>query len=125
MNCKLSISLNETTDITSKVQKIVASHEPSVKVKDMDEAKVTASEGHVQEHEHSGMDSEIKSYFFRLITAVTLTALFALIKVPDAVQLTAFILAYILVGFEVIKSAGKNILKGQFLMKIFLWVLLL
>ncbi|MDD3172685.1 MAG: heavy metal translocating P-type ATPase [Herbinix sp.] len=115
MNCKLSISLNGTADITKQVKQIVAYHEPSVKVKYLsDKDKMASNEhGHEHKHKHGEMDTEIKLYFFRLMAAVALTVVFTLISVPDNIKLGAFIIAYFMVGFEVLSNAGKNILKGK------------
>lgn len=112
MNCRLSISVEKSAagNITNKVKQIVASHEPSVNVQDLTEDEAVCDCGKEKQKE---AEPEIKSYLFRLITAVTLTVLFTFLKVSDAVKLTAFIIAYIMVGFEVIENAGKNILKGR------------
>lgn len=115
MTCKLSISVNGDTaaEITGKIKKIVASHETSVKVKELDEKERTASGDQEQDQKEEDMDSEIKSFILRLSACVVLTALFTVLEVSDAVKLAAFIVAYILVGWEVIEKAAKNILKGQ------------
>lgn len=109
MNSKLSISVKEkeTKDLTDKIKQIVASHEPSVKVKNVTEKE-----------EASGMEEEseadeIKPFLIRLSAAVVLTVLFSVLKVADGVKSTAFIIAYILVGYEVLTDAVKNTLKGK------------
>ncbi len=111
MNQKLSISVDKTSeDLTDKVKQIVASHEASVKVRDLKEEKHTKKDNTNEQDEE---EKEIKVYLLRLLAAILLTAVFALIKVPTGVRLTGFIIAYILVGYEVLWSAVKNIVRGN------------
>lgn len=110
MNCRLSITLQDITgDITGKIKKIVASHEPSVKVKDLSE-KDTAD---VQTGKHGIMDEEIKFFLYRLLAAAVVVSVFSLIEVADEIKLAGFILAYVLAGYEVLLNAIRNITKGK------------
>ncbi len=111
MNCKLSIGLNSGEfDITSAVKKIVAAHEPSVKVSDWSAAAAEKNSKREEEKEEEG---EPKSYLIRLGTAVIITVITSLFKLPSVVSMLFFISAYLLVGYEILWSAVKNISKGQ------------
>lgn len=113
MNNKLVVGLNTTdADLTTSVKKIVAAHEPSIKVIDL-----STGEDSEHTHSHSGTDEsesgELIRYLFRLGIAVTITAVFFVVKAPSALRLTFLIIAYLLAGYEILLSAAKNILKGQ------------
>ncbi len=110
MNGKLSITLHDiTADLTNKINKIVASHEPSVKVKDLSEDKEADS----KEEKHSIVDAEIKIYLYRLLGAVLITTVFSLVEVLEVVKVAALIIAYLLAGYDILIIAFKNILKGK------------
>ena len=115
MNGKLSITLQDiTADLTSKIKKIVASHEPSVKVKDLSEDKEADNkEADNKEEKHSIVDAEIKIYLYRLLGAVLITTVFSLVEALEAVKMAALIIAYLLVGYDILINAFKNILKGK------------
>jgi Cd2+/Zn2+-exporting ATPase len=55
----------------------------------------------------------VKKYLFRLGTAVVLSVVFSIIPAGDQVKLAAFLLAYVLVGYEILYIAVRNILKGE------------
>lgn len=113
MNQKLSVSMKEETiDIYEAVKSIVASHEPSVKV-------IAASDGNqTGKQEASNQDNtndtiNRKSYFIRLGASVILAVIFSLWKAPEPVRVVGLLAAYLLSGYEVLITAGKNILKGE------------
>lgn len=109
MNCKLSASVNEeaASEFTGKVKQIVASHEPSVNVVDLSEKSKMKREDNESE------EMEGKSFIIRLIASVIITVPAALLNVTEGVRLAAFIVAYILIGYEVFACAVQNILKGR------------
>lgn len=112
MTNRLSVSTTENViDITQRIKRIVASHEPSVKVRVLSEKK--EKEGHEAESEEEEKDNELRSYLFRLVLSLALTALFYFLKVSEPVRVGGFLIAYILVGYEIVIAAAKNILKGQ------------
>jgi Zn2+/Cd2+-exporting ATPase len=114
MNNKLSVSINEdvTSDITTRIKQIVASHEPSVKVMDLN-----GKDSSKKEEEE---ELNIRTYLIRLVMAVAISAAFSIFKVTETMQVVAFIAAYILAGYEILLTAGKNILKGKVLDENFL-----
>jgi len=113
MNNKLSILLkaSSTTDISNTVKQIVATHEPSIRVRDLSD-KTKQGVANVKDRENEG-NAEIKPYLIRLSIAVVLAALFSILKVSDRVTFVAFLLAYLLAGYEILMIAGKNILRGK------------
>jgi Cd2+/Zn2+-exporting ATPase len=110
MNNKLSVGLKSVDfDITSAVKKIVIAHEPSIKVLDL---SMTSSDDH-KEQEGKEEAGELKSYLIRIGTAVVITLVVSLLKLPSFVSLAFLIIAYLLAGYEILWSAAKNIRKGQ------------
>jgi Cd2+/Zn2+-exporting ATPase len=110
MNNKLSVGINSGNfDLTSAVKQIVMAHEPSIKVLDL---AVAAEENHKEqaEKEEAG---ELKSYLIRLGTAVVITLVVSLLKLPSLLSLSFLIIAYLLAGYEILWSAAKNIRKGK------------
>ena len=119
MNGKMNLKLDEISeDITIQLKKIVAKHESSVVVYDLskEESAATKNQESSMEHDHSHHDKEeesLKPYLIRIILAIALTVAFSFLSLPNYIKLSGFILAYAMVGFEVLRSAGRNILKGQ------------
>jgi Cd2+/Zn2+-exporting ATPase len=113
MNNKLSIALQNSgiADITNKVNKIVASHEPSVKVLDLSEKN--KQDTHASSSNKKEAKEEMRIYLLRLGIAVVLTILFSLLTVSEGTKLAFFIVAYLLAGYEVLSTAIKNIRKGD------------
>ncbi len=110
MNNKLSIGLSSGDfDITSAVKRIVAAHEPSVKVLDWS----AAAEGKPKEQVEKEEAGELKSYLIRLGVAVVITIIVSLFMLPSVIRISFLILAYLLAGYEILWSAAKNIRKGQ------------
>ena len=114
VNNKLSISFKEdaSTDIYNKVCNIVASHEPSVKVKNTGASEKEA-EGHENSEGGDEKESNMKLYIFRLGFSILLSAVFTFINAPEGVRITAFVIALLLSGYDIFLVAGKNILKGK------------
>lgn len=110
MNSKLSISLdNESTpDLNNKIIKIVASHEASVTVRDLSQ---TETQGSIQKEAEEGKNG-IKSFMLRLFSALLITAAGYLLNIPEGFKIAAYVIAYVLVGYEIIMNAVKNIMKG-------------
>ena len=113
MNQKLSVSMKEETiDIYEAIKSIVASHEPSVKV-------IAAADGNrIGKEEASDQDNtndakNKKSYIIRLGASVILAIIFSFWKAPESIRIAGFLIAYLLSGYEVLVTAGKNILKGE------------
>jgi Cd2+/Zn2+-exporting ATPase len=112
VNNKLSILLEagKAGDITEAVKRIVAAHEPSVRVTEV----TTGSKAeNMKDKKVSGMEDDTKKYLFRLGAAVLFAAVFSLVPVTGQVKLAAFILAYVFAGYEVLVTAVKNIFKGE------------
>lgn len=124
MNNKLSINIVGNTEetITGKVKRIVASHEPEVKVMELTPVAVggitgTVTEGKAPENSREKMDTEEEKspipYILRLTLALVIVGLFSLVKVSESVKLIAFLAAFLLSGYEVLIKAIMNIRRGQ------------
>ncbi len=114
MNSTLSVTLERTENenLTELVKKIVAAHEPSVKVIEHSK-KNSMSKGEPEEHDHGDFAGEMKSYLLRLGASLLIAVVFSVLKVSVIIETIAFIAAYLLAGYEVLLSAVKNILKGK------------
>jgi Cd2+/Zn2+-exporting ATPase len=117
MNSTLSVTLDgaDTGNLTELVKKIVAAHEPSVKVIEHTHNHSLKKEEHEQEYDHDCGESsgEMKTYIFRLGGSMLIAVLLSVFKAPVVIETIAFIIAYLLAGYEVLLSAVKNIVKGK------------
>jgi len=115
MTTKLSLIVEENNakEIVTTINKIVKSHEPSVKVIEIIENKGAEDDSCHCEQEHEEDNENTKLFLIRLLLAVLITGLFSFLKVPDVIRMIAFLVAYVLAGYEVLMIAGKNILKGR------------
>jgi len=115
MTTKLSLRVEENNakEIVTTINKIVKSHEPSVKVIEIIENKGAEDDSCHCEQEHEEDNENTKLFLIRLLLAVLITGLFSFLKVPDVIRMIAFLVAYVLAGYEVLMIAGKNILKGR------------
>jgi len=114
MNNKLSISLakEQPLNFTASICKIVASHEPSVKVIDVAELNKDKTSENKKQKENDSKD-EVRLYLLRLIVVVAITLIITIVKVPDSLRLIVYLIAYVLAGYETLFTAGRNILKGK------------
>jgi Cd2+/Zn2+-exporting ATPase len=113
MNNKLSIALKTSkADITGTVKKIVAAHEPSIKVVDLS-AGPQLDPSVLNTDKKKDASNEIKFYLIRLGIAVFITVVFSFVKVPEDLRKVFFGVAYLIAGYEILFSAGRNILKGK------------
>ncbi len=114
INSTLSVTLERTDNgnLTELVKKIVAAHEPSVKVMEHTHKNSLKKEEH-EEHGHKASTGERKVYLLRLGTSLLIAVLFSALKVSVILETAAFIIAYLLAGYEILLSAVKNIMKGK------------
>ena len=113
LNNKLIVGSNMAdADITATVKHIVAAHEPSINVRDLSAEK---DGDHTHSHPDKGESEsgELMRYLLRLGIAVTIIAVLFVLKTPSSIRLAFLLVAYLLAGYEILLSAGKNILKGQ------------
>ncbi len=117
MNSTLSVTLDgaDTGNLTELVKKIVAAHVPSVKVIEHTHNHSLKKEEHEQEYDHDCGESsgEMKTYIFRLGGSMLIAVLLSVFKAPVVIETIAFVIAYLLAGYEVLLSAVKNIVKGK------------
>lgn len=64
-------------------------------------------------HSHHEKEKNLKIFFIRLAIALILTLVFSFVNTPNYINISAFVIAYFLAGFEVIYSALKNLFKGK------------
>lgn len=87
--------------------------EPDVKVTEIDKEKVS---------EH-GNEKE-RNTLFRILFSLAGIALLLLFDFNEPIRLIGYLLIYLLIGYDVVKKAVMNIVKGKSLMRIFLCLLL-
>lgn len=88
-------------DIKNVVQKL----EPDVKV--VREEKT----GHGHSHDHG--DGNVKKMIGRLVVGGILTGIAALAGLPQMITILLFVLAYLLIGGDIVWRAVRNITRGQ------------
>jgi len=105
MKQTLTLEIRKDDDIFSKVEKIVHSYEPDVKVR-------LKTDEHIHEHDHEG---STKKMILRMSIGAVIFAAGVLSGklAPLPVQLALYIVAYGILGYDVVLHALKNIIKGR------------
>ena len=98
----LTLEVSKDEAIFGKVEKIVHSYEPHVKVRLKEDA---------HEHDHSHEDDPKKMLIRMAIGAAVFAA--GIFLKPLPVKLIMYIVAYVILGGDVVLSAVKNIIKGR------------
>lgn len=103
MNQMLTLEVSRDEDLFGKVQRIVHRYEPDVKVR-------LKEEGHTHNEEFN-----VKGMLLRMGIGAAVFAAGILLGriVPVPVQLAFYIVAYVILGYDVVLSAVKNIIKGH------------
>ncbi|MBR4986687.1 MAG: cadmium-translocating P-type ATPase [Proteobacteria bacterium] len=103
----IDLASAEPADIETVVQKIVHTFEPDVRVT-ATPAKAADSHGDQEEN------ARVPQLVAGAILAVTAASIFYLVPERQAIGITGFILAYLLLGYDVVIKACKTILSRQF-----------
>lgn len=90
-------------NITNVVQKL----EPDVKVVREEKG------GHDHGHSHDHGEANVKKMVGRLVVGGILTAIAALAGLPQMITILLFVLAYLLIGGDIVWRAVRNITRGQ------------
>lgn len=103
MNQMLTLEVSRDEDLFGKVQRIVHRYEPDVKVR-------LKEEGHTHNEEFN-----VKGMLLRMGFGAAVFAAGILLGriVPVPVQLAFYIASYVILGYDVVLSAVKNIIKGH------------
>ena len=88
--------------IINDVEQIVKKYEPDVKVMDFKKASEVSEE-----------DNQVRNTIIRLAIGGVLFLIGFVFKLSLPFELAIFFTSYIIVGYDVLLRAGKNILKGQ------------
>ncbi|MEI4831938.1 heavy metal translocating P-type ATPase [Bacillus sp. FJAT-53711] len=94
----------ETT--IENIKEIVQRLEPEVKV-------VREKEQTEHDHSHDHGEAGMKKMIWRLSIGAILTVVAALASLPQMVTILLFVIAYIIIGGEIVLRAVKNITRGQ------------
>lgn len=114
MNNKLSLDMNNklSFNIENKIKEIVGKHEPDVRVETLTKGQ-SNNHNHSQDDHSHGYELDTKAYFVRIIISILLIAVDFLIKMPSFISTIILVIAYIIVGYEILIQAIKNIARGQ------------
>ena len=114
MNQTLTVTTDSHLDITKKIEAIVHSHEPDVSVSEHSEH--SHNHDHDHHHHHHG-EGDGKTMILRLIIGAVIycigIGLGAFTDFPLAIQLAFLIIAYVILGGDVVMNAIRNITKGH------------
>lgn len=132
MNNKLSIKLRGESDegLFSSISRIVKSHEPSVRVIDRHSDIQSKDDDINDTNANANTNSKANSivnggnlteedeekpwpYILRLLAALVITGVFYFLKLPLETTTIAYVIAYLLAGYEILINAGRNIIKGK------------
>ncbi|EJP83090.1 heavy metal translocating P-type ATPase [Bacillus cereus] len=105
---KLRVEVANKRELESTVQNIknvVQKLEPDVKVVREEE------KGHDHGHDHG--DGNVKKMIGRLVVGGILTGIAALAELPQMITIPLFVLAYLLIGGDIVWRAVRNITRGQ------------
>ncbi|MGH0430836.1 heavy metal translocating P-type ATPase [Bacillus hominis] len=105
---KLRVEVANKRELESTVQNIknvVQKLEPDVKVVREEE------KGHDHGHDHG--DGNVKKMIGRLVVGGILTGIAALAGLPQMITIPLFVLAYLLIGGDIVWRAIRNITRGQ------------
>ncbi|MGG2093755.1 heavy metal translocating P-type ATPase [Bacillus sp. S13(2024)] len=94
----------ETT--IENIKEIVQRLEPEVKV-----VREKEQTGHDHSHDHG--DAGMKKMIWRLSIGAIFTVVAALASLPQVIAIPLFLIAYIIIGGEIVLRAVKNITRGQ------------
>ncbi|PQZ55213.1 cadmium-translocating P-type ATPase [Bacillus sp. MYb209] len=105
---KLRVEVANKRELESTIQNIknvVQKLEPDVKVVREEE------KGHDHGHDHG--DGNVKKMIGRLVVGGILTGIAALAGLPQMITIPLFVLAYLLIGGDIVWRAVRNITRGQ------------
>ncbi|MGG0185862.1 heavy metal translocating P-type ATPase [Bacillus rhizoplanae] len=94
----------ETT--VANIKEVVQKLEPEVNV-------VREKEKTEHNHSHDHGEANTKKMIWRLSIGAILTAIAALASLPQIITIPLFMIAYIIIGGDIVLRAAKNIVRGQ------------
>ncbi|CAM4327936.1 cadmium transporter [Bacillus manliponensis] len=94
----------EIDAISSNIKDVVQKLEPHVKV-------VKEEEGHDHSHDHG--EANVKKMIGRLVIGAILTAIAVFATLPQIVTIPLFVIAYLIIGGDIVWRAIRNIARGQ------------
>lgn len=115
---KYTITFDEDAnfnEVYEKLEKIVPAMEPGVVV-----SKTLKEEEHDHDHDHEHEEENIKIRILKYIAIFAVLIGLHFVEIDEKLSFIIYLIAYISVGFSVLKSAFKNILRGDFLDENFL-----
>src|SRR5690606_23270510 len=95
---------NDKTDIISAVKKKVKIIEPSI---------TPLEKGNDHDHDHDHGSKNTKIIVSRLIIGTLLAAIGMFAPISGLLELSIFIIAYLMIGGDIVLRAARNIVRGQ------------
>ncbi|GEB76738.1 cadmium transporter [Sporolactobacillus inulinus CASD] len=96
----------KTDKLIDDIKQTVTRVEPEVKV-------TLGSKGKSDEHSHDHESSNTQQLIIRLAVSGALTAIAALSPIPFILDVSLFVIAYAIIGGDIVYRAFRNILRGQ------------
>lgn len=107
----LALETDEDYDyerLIKEIKTIVNKHEPDVKV--LEKKKDSPSDSHLHEH---GEGFEFKEQIFKILISAALLISAMVLDVDPTFNLILYLMAFVLVGGEVLRASARNIKRGQ------------
>ncbi len=107
VNKKIKVDIENELDrdkIKDSIIKLVNKFEPGVEVLDLSIKDMDSSHDH--SHEHGNFDTH---ELIRIVSSLILFIIPPLLKLQGGIRLSTYLLAYFIVGYDVLIRAGKNL----------------
>jgi Cd2+/Zn2+-exporting ATPase len=101
-------------EIVKKAEKIIVDMEPGVRIRSLGDKKdFLLQDDHDHGHNHNHRETHIKVSIFKILISATLLIFASLVNIAPRFNLLLFLIAYLVVGGEVLSLSAKNIKRGQ------------
>ncbi|WP_242222341.1 heavy metal translocating P-type ATPase [Bacillus cereus group sp. BfR-BA-01380] len=104
---KIEVANKQELETTvANIKEVIQKLEPEVNV-------VREKENTEHNHSHDHGEANTKKMIWRLSIGAILTAIAALASLPQIITIPLFVIAYIIIGGDIVLRAAKNIVRGQ------------
>ena len=104
---KIEVANKQELETTvANIKEVIQKLEPEVNV-------VREKENTEHNHSHDHGEANTKKMIWRLSIGAILTAIAALASLPQIITIPLFVIAYMIIGGDIVLRAAKNIVRGQ------------
>ncbi|MDC2866977.1 heavy metal translocating P-type ATPase [Bacillus sp. BP-3] len=104
---KIEVANKQELETTvANIKEVIQKLEPEVNV-------VREKENTEHDHSHDHGEANTKKMIWRLSIGAILTAIAALASLPQIITIPLFVIAYMIIGGDIVLRAAKNIVRGQ------------